>query len=46
MHIGDVRCHGGFAVVSEGKYQGLTVAVKHLKRNEDRPDVTFKVPCP
>jgi hypothetical protein len=44
IHVGEVRFYGGFAVVSDGEYQGLTVAIKHLKMNEGDADKTFKVP--
>ena len=43
IHIGGVHYHGGFADVSEGRYQGHTVAIKHLRINGD-PEGIFKVP--
>ena len=38
-----VRCRGGFATVSDGMYQGLTVAIKYLKTSEGDTDKIFKV---
>ena len=43
IRIGDVHYYGGFAVVSDGEYQGCTVAIKHLKTNEVGSDTIFKV---
>ena len=42
IRIGEVRYYGGSADVSDGEYQGRTVAVKHLRMKED-PDGSFKV---
>ena len=42
IHAGEVRYYGGSADVSEGEYQGHTVAIKHLRMKGD-PDGTFKV---
>ena len=43
IHVGRVYYYGGFADVSNGKYSGLTVAIKRLKMNEGDSDRIFKV---
>ena len=42
IYIGSVLDRGGFSDVSNGEYQGYTVAIKDLKTNKDDPDKTFK----
>lgn len=45
IHVGDIRCYGGFADVNEGDYLGRRVAIKHLRfRTKDAFDKIFKVP--
>ena len=44
IHVGDDRYYGGFAVVSNGEYQGHAVAIKHLQTNEGGQNNIFKVP--
>ena len=43
MHMGEVQYHWGFADVSDGEYQGHTVAIKHLKTSKGGSDRIFKV---
>ena len=43
IRTGEVRFEGGSAVVSDGRYQGRTVAIKRLKVNEGDFDRIFKV---
>lgn len=44
MYVGNVRCCGGFADVSEGEYLGRRVAIKHLRfGTEDALNKVFKV---
>ena len=42
--VGNIRRYGGFADVSEGKYLGRRVAIKHLRfGTEETFDKIFKV---
>ena len=43
IHAWRVRCHGGFADVSDGEYLGRPVAIKRLKMNGGDSDRIFKV---
>ena len=43
IHVGEIRDKGGFGVVSDGEYQGNTVAIKHIKMDGKDPDKIFKV---
>lgn len=43
VHVGKMQYHGGFADVSDGVYQGRTVAIKCLKTNRGGPNRIFKV---
>ena len=43
IHVGRVRCYGGSADVSDGKYSGRPVAIKHFKVTEDDTGGIFKV---
>ncbi|KAF9783904.1 kinase-like domain-containing protein [Thelephora terrestris] len=45
IRVGDIQYHGGFADVSDGEYQGRTVAIKHLRMNKADPDRIFKRLC-
>ena len=41
--MGEIQYYGGFADVSDGEYQGHTVAIKHLKTSKGGSDRVFKV---
>ena len=43
IHVGEIQYHGGFSDVSDGEYQGYTVAIKHLKARKGGSDRIFKV---
>ena len=44
VHVGNFRCHGGFADVRKGEYLGRCVAIKHLRfGTRDAFDKIFKV---
>ena len=45
ISIGNIHCYGGFADISEGKYLGHRVAIKHLRFGaKDAFNKIFKVP--
>lgn len=43
IHTGEDRFEGGSGVVSDGRYQGRTVAIKRLKTSEGDFEKIFKV---
>ena len=44
IHVGNLRCYGGFADVNEGEYLGRRVAIKHLRiRAKEASNRVFKV---
>ena len=44
IYVGNIHCYGGFADVSEGKYLGRRVAIKHLRFGaKDAFNKIFKV---
>ena len=43
IHVGRVHCYGGSADVSDGKYSGRPVAIKHLKVTEEDTGGIYKV---
>ena len=43
IHVGSVQDRGGFSEVSDGEYQGFTVAIKDLNTNRGDFDRVFKV---
>ena len=43
IRVGVVCAEGGFGVVSDGEYQGNTVAIKHIKMGEGGTHKAFKV---
>ena len=43
IHVGETQHQGGFADVSDGGYQGRTVAIKNLRMNGDGSGKFFKV---
>jgi len=43
VRVGLVYCRSTFAVVSNGEYSGLPVAIKHLNIDKGDTDTTFKV---
>ncbi|KAF9647138.1 kinase-like protein [Thelephora ganbajun] len=45
IHVGRVHYHGGFADVSDGKYQGCTVAIKQLRVDKGDSGKIFKRLC-